>query len=139
MDGSGLAWIKPGDPRSELVLSLLKEGNGLPLLLNGISNPEDYKRLPDPRLVKAISPMAQIQDGRYKTPTYIVHGTMDEVVPYDSAVKFVEALRHHGVDCGFLTVEGVKHIHDLDLKPGTVSWEAQVAPAYEFLLKRLLD
>ena len=35
-DSSHLGWLRPGDPRSELVLSLFKEGNGLPLLLNGI-------------------------------------------------------------------------------------------------------
>ncbi|VUC29968.1 unnamed protein product [Clonostachys rosea] len=139
IDDSGLAWLKPGDARSELVLSLLNEGNGLPLLLNGISNPDFYKRQPHPDLVKVISPMAQVKNGKYKTPTYIVHGVRDEVVPYDSASKFVQALRDHEVECGFLTIEGGKHIHDMDLKPGTISWEAQVAPAYEFLFRKLRE
>src|SRR3954447_13233530 len=33
-DTTGLGWVRRGDPRSELVLSLFKEGIGLPLLLN---------------------------------------------------------------------------------------------------------
>jgi acetyl esterase/lipase len=92
-----------------------------------------------PTDLEPVSPIAQVKDGRYHTPTYIAHGTDDEIVPYDSAVKFVQALRDHSVDCGFLTVDGAKHNYDVDLKSATVNWEAKIAPAYEFLFRRLLD
>ena len=35
----------------------------------------------------------------------------------------------------FLPVKGVKHLHDLHLKPGMQKWEKQVALGYEFLLE----
>lgn len=139
VDATGLGWVKPGDPRSELVLSLFKEGNGLPLLLNGISDDGDWNRYLNTAQVAAISPLAQVRNGTYKTPTFVVHGNKDEIVPYETAVRFVKEMREQGVECGFLTVEGAKHIHDLKLKPGTTSWEAEVAPGYEFLLRKLLQ
>ncbi|KAK8011618.1 6-methylsalicylic acid synthase [Apiospora arundinis] len=148
LDSTGLGWVKPGDPRSELVLSLFKEGNGLPLMLNGLppagdvvddrnafGNAEDV----DPAKVASISPLAQVTSGGYgAVPTFLVHGTEDELVPYESARTFVDALRRAGVDCGLLTVPGARHIHDMDIKPGTTKWEKEVAPAYEFLMKRLM-
>jgi acetyl esterase/lipase len=104
-----------------------------------LSPPKAILSFYGPTDLEPISPIAQVKNGRYHTPTYIVHGTDDEVVPYNSAVKFVQALRDHSVDCGFLTVDGAKHNYDVDLKPATVSWEAQIAPAYEFLFRKLLD
>lgn len=148
VDQTGLGWVKPGDPRSELVLSLFKEGNGLPLMLNGlppvgVSVVDDrtagcsaFPKV-DPAKVAAISPLAHVSNGTYVVPTFLVHGTKDELIPYDSARHFVGALRCAGVDCGLLTIPGARHIHDLDIKPGTTKWEAEVAPAYEFLMRRL--
>ncbi|KFA74445.1 hypothetical protein S40288_08906 [Stachybotrys chartarum IBT 40288] len=142
-DSTGLGWVQPGDPRSELVLSLFKEGNGLPLLLNGISGDKDdhdneaWKRQVSSDRIAAINPMAKVRDGSYTTPTFVVHGTRDEIVPYAMAADFVQTCRGRGVECGFLTIPGARHIHDLNLEPGTVAWEAEVAPAYEFLLSKL--
>ncbi|KAK8117055.1 uncharacterized protein PG998_005336 [Apiospora kogelbergensis] len=106
VDSTGLGWVKPGDPRSELVLSLFKEGNGLPLMLHGLppagdaaddrnafGNVEDV----DPAKVASISPLAQVTSGAYGAmPTFLVHGTEDELVPYESARTFVDALRRAG-------------------------------------------
>ncbi|KAL1877487.1 Type I Iterative PKS [Diaporthe australafricana] len=148
VDQTGLGWVKPGDPRSELVLSLFKEGNGLPLMLNGLPTVGESvvddrttgsSAFPevDPAKVAAISPLAHVMNGTYVVPTFLVHGTEDELIPYDSARHFVGALRRTGVDCGLLTIPGARHIHDMDIKPGTIKWEGEVAPAYEFLMKQL--
>ncbi|KAI3318475.1 hypothetical protein HD806DRAFT_310696 [Xylariaceae sp. AK1471] len=126
-DDPGLGWVKPGDPRSELVVSLFKEGNGLPLLLNGIAN-DGWKRQLRPTDVLAISPMAQVRVGAYTIPTYVIHSTEDEIVPYHAAAKFVQALRQHGIEYGLLTVPKAKQIHDVGIKPRTDKWEAEVAP-----------
>ncbi|GAW20845.1 hypothetical protein ANO14919_103570 [Xylariales sp. No.14919] len=138
LDSSGLGWVKPGDPRSELVLSLLKEGNGLSLLLNGISD-DGWKRGPHREEIAAISPMAQVRAGTYTIPTYVVHGTEDEIVPFHTAVQFVQALRDQGVEAGLLAVPGARHIHDVDITVGTDRWEAEVAPGYEFLFRKLAE
>lgn len=132
-----MGWVRPGDPRSELVLSLFKEGNGLPLLLNGLSSPDSLQTPPDPNKVAYISPLSHVRDGSYTIPTYIVHGTQDEIVPYQTAVKFVAECREKGVECGFLTVPGARHIHDLEARTGMVGWEEGVAGGYEFLVGKL--
>ncbi|KAA8615013.1 polyketide synthase [Pyrenophora tritici-repentis] len=164
-DNTGMGWVRPGDPRSELVLSLFKEGNGLPLLLNGLpraSNEQDsfeedsedsdssdndsedegddigtWLRAPDAERVAAISPLAQLRRGNYTVPTFIIHGTKDEIVPYHTAAAFVDALRAAGVEGQLLTVQGARHIHDVALKPDTKRWDETVAPGYEFLLQHL--
>ncbi|KAL1635043.1 Type I Iterative PKS [Diplodia intermedia] len=140
-DTTGLGWVRPGDPRSELVLSLFKEGNGLPLLLNGLPSDDEeegaWTRWPDAERVAAISPLAQVRRGRYRVPTFVIHGTRDEIVPYASARAFVDALGREGVEGRLLTVQGARHIHDVALRPGSERWEETVAPGYEFLLAHL--
>ncbi|KAF7944492.1 hypothetical protein EAE96_010883 [Botrytis aclada] len=131
-DSTGLGWVRPGDPRSELVLSLFKEGNGLSIMLNGISD-DDWCRKPDPERVAFISPMAQLRSGIYTTPTFLIHGEDDEVVPFHTAKNFVTALDERGVRSGFLGVSCAKHIHDLNLRPGMKQWRQGVEPGYNFL------
>ncbi|KAF9694109.1 hypothetical protein EKO04_007757 [Ascochyta lentis] len=133
MDGSEMGWVKPGDPRSELIFALLKEGIGLNVLLNGLS-PEALAQKPDPALVRAISPMAHVRDGSYDVPTFVIHGLEDEIVPFKTAELFIKELENYGVKCGLLKVPGVRHIHDLHLKPGSKEWRDQVEPGYRFLL-----
>lgn len=138
IDTTGLGWVRPGDPRSELVLSLFKEGTGLPLMLNGLSS--DLSKTfakPSEKRVAAISPMAHLRLGRYTTPTFLIHGERDEVVPFHTAVKFANALDECKVRGGLLAVKGVKHIHDLSLRPGMERWQKEVAPGYDFLLQIL--
>ncbi|GME26007.1 BcPKS16, polyketide synthase [Neofusicoccum parvum] len=135
-DTTGLGWVRPGDPRSELVLSLFKEGNGLPILLTGLSA-DSLTMPPSPSLVASISPLAHVRGGTYRVPTYLIHGTRDEIVPFPTATEFTEALRARSVDCGLLRVEGARHIHDLKLRPGMEAWRREVEPGYEFLFRAL--
>ncbi|KAF7898017.1 uncharacterized protein EAF01_008983 [Botrytis porri] len=135
-DSTGLGWVRPGDPRSELVLSLFKEGSGLSIMLNGISD-DGWCRKPDPERVAFISPMAQLRSGKYTTPTFLIHGEDDEIVPIYTAKKFVTALKERGVRSGFLEVPGAKHIHDLNLRPGMEQWRQGVEPGYDFLFEIL--
>ncbi|KAL7941142.1 putative polyketide synthase [Trichoderma barbatum] len=132
-DTSGLGWVKPGDPRSELVLALVKEKNGMALLLDGIPPDGDTLEAPDSDRVAAISPLAQVQKGNYHTPTFVIIGDEDEIVPFHTSVNFVNALNKHGVKNGFISVPGERHIYDLTLTPGMEKWEEWVAPGYRFL------
>ncbi|UKZ74609.1 putative secondary metabolism biosynthetic enzyme [Trichoderma virens FT-333] len=132
-DTSGLGWVKPGDPRSELVLALVKEKNGMALLLDGIPADGDTLKAPEPERVAAISPLAQVQKGNYRTPTFVIIGDEDEIVPFHTSVNFVNALNKQGVKNGFIPVPGQRHIYDLALTPGMAKWEDWVAPGYRFL------
>lgn len=133
-DSTRLGWVKPGDPRSELVLSLFKEGTGLNLFLNGLS---DLQAPLDQAMIDAINPIAQVRSGKYEIPTFMIHGTDDEVVPSGMSVAFHEALKGRGIDSGLLLVDRAKHIHDLDCEPGSEMWDLGVGPGYDFLLKQL--
>ncbi|KAL9046401.1 MAG: hypothetical protein Q9214_000753 [Letrouitia sp. 1 TL-2023] len=139
-DRSHLGWIRPGDPRSELVLSLFKEGNGLPLLLNGIrpsaSSASPYSP-PSPERIASISPLAQVRNGTYTTPTCLIHGTRDEIVPFETAEAFLKAMQEAGVKGRLGIVEGARHIHDLRLKENDEGWWEGVGVGYNFLFKEL--
>ena len=138
-DSSHLGWVRPGDPRSELVLSLFKEGNGLPLLLNGIrpSDGRSWLSPPPSQLIAAISPNSQLRLGTYTTPTFLIHATGDEIVPYHTAVAFSDTMRKMGVRGGLATVKGSRHIHDLKTKEGDQAWWSDVGIGYDFLFKEL--
>ena len=117
----------------------MKEGTGLSFLVNGLS-PDPASRsacfkAPTAEKLTAISPLAQVRLGNYHTPTYIIHGTDDEIAPFPPAERFAAALRERNVECEFLTIEKGKHTHDLALRPGMKAWEESVSPGYLFLSK----
>ncbi|QKX53212.1 uncharacterized protein TRUGW13939_00288 [Talaromyces rugulosus] len=136
-DNTGLGWIKPGDPRSELVLALVQEKNGVALLLDGIPAHGNSLEAPDPLKVAKISPITQVNTGNYHTPTFLIIGDHDEIVPFHTAVNFAESLKEHGIHYGFIAVPGAKHIHDLTIYPGSTEWDNWVLPGYNFLFDML--
>ena len=139
VDECRLGWLRRNDPRSELVSSMLQEGHGFPLLLNGIdrSNTAFCHNIPDPGVIAYISPLSHVRKGSYKTPTFLIHGTEDEIVPFHTAQNFCEALKKAGVDGGLSVVEGAQHTHDLTLKDGDRGWLQGVGIGYRFLFKKL--
>ncbi|CAN8103581.1 unnamed protein product [Discula destructiva] len=144
LDTTKLGWLKHGDPRSELVLALVKEHNGMSLLFNDWplkrSEQDGGDRLPCANAARAaaFSPFANLRNGSYgRTPTYMIFGDEDEIAPYGRALEFERALRNGGISGGFLTVKGAKHIFDLGLAPGSVGWQEGIGPGYEFLIDQI--
>ncbi|KXX79217.1 Conidial yellow pigment biosynthesis polyketide synthase [Madurella mycetomatis] len=149
-DTANLGWLCPGDARSELVLSLFKDGIGLPLLIHGLtrsaagvsgsgSRINTLLTPPARELVASISPLSRLRAGEYTVPTYIIHGTADEVVPVEAAERFVSEARARGVRCGFLAVPGGRHVHDVGVEEGSREWEEGVEGGYRFLLDVLKE
>ncbi|KAL6720906.1 hypothetical protein ACLMJK_000005 [Lecanora helva] len=140
-ENSHLGWLRPGDPRSELVLSFFKEGNAMPVLLSGL-RPSASSPLPSfqafRRLLAYVSPLAHVLDGSYTTPTCLIHGTMDEIAPFASAEEFVETAQKAGIKASLAVIEGARHIHDLRLKEGDDGWRKGVGIGYDFLFDELL-
>lgn len=128
-----LGFLPPGDPRSELVLSLFKEGDGLSLLLNGFGSSKSATKTQ----IQSISAMTQVRNGVYRTPTFIVHGERDEVVPHTMVVDLVREMKRMNIESGVLVVPRARHIFDLKPKPGDKLWEEYIAPAYDFLFRHL--
>lgn len=144
-DSTRLGWVIPGDPRSELVLSLFKEGNGLPLLLNGLCTSSasskfnsSWSNPPSAERIASISPLFYVRTGRYTTPTFVIHGTKDEIVPFRTVEVFVDALKAKGVKGDFSEAKGKRHIYDMDLRPakGQEWWEG-VGVGYDFVFREL--
>lgn len=137
-DTSDLGWVRQGDPRSDLLLAISQQGIALPVLLNGLSGHRklaDLLTSPSPAMVAAISPLARVRAGQYAVPTFIVHGTEDEVAPFAAAERFANEMHKQApsVGCELLALPGVRHLFDLGIKEGSPQWERLVAPGYTFL------
>ncbi|KAI1501592.1 ketoacyl-synt-domain-containing protein [Biscogniauxia marginata] len=135
-----LSWVKSGDARSELLLSLFRESKtfGLSLLLNGKpglhqSVEQLVSDIPTLERQSSICPTARVRAGDYKVPTFIIHGESDNIAIFESASDLHEEMKRQGIRTGFLAVKNGQHIHDLRLKPGMAAWDEQVAPGYQFL------
>lgn len=146
-------WLQPGDVRSDLLISVFKDGMGLPLFVNGLPQDTNCTEIPMPseeRIAK-IDPLVQLRHDQYKTPTCVVHPTKDNIAPYAAARRFVKEMEARGLRHKFLSPEGVGHAFDVcetvcvaikvryadqkqvNLQKGEMEWERYVAPGYQFL------
>lgn len=148
-ENAELGWVRPGDTRAELLLSLFREPTSfaLSLWLNGPrTSPDSHKDSSGPlrvadlvstsapaAKVSALCPTDHLLKDAYTIPTYIVHGEKDEVAPFEPAERFYQELCRRGVKAGFMALPRARHLFDLRLRPGTHAWDEQIAPAYQFL------
>lgn len=101
----------PPDPRLLIIQHMNHSAQTLPILLNGLpSKPNahllDSLPLPSPHQIASINPYAQISLGNYTTPTFVCHGTEDDLVPGRQSVKTIQILRGKGVECGIGLAKG---------------------------------
>ena len=134
------------DPRSRIILHMNWKGQTLPILLNGLPSKAfaatfpkstDYANLPQPseEQIAFINPLAQVRNGAYRTPTYLIHGTKDDLVPWQQSQQFADALRGRGVQVGAEVVEGKVHLFDLYRDADGSGWES-VKKGYEFVFEQ---
>ena len=139
--------MSPSDPRSRIILHMNWRGQALPILLNGlptkassITSPiaQDYSSMPQPTLarIQEISPYAQVVKGNFKTPSYFIHGTKDDLIPWQQAQRMNDSLRERGVEVGISVLHGAKHLFDLVSRMDGEETSA-VREGYEFLFRRL--
>ena len=140
-------WMSLSDPRSRIVLHMNWTGQALPVLINGLpskntispdTNPKQWLNLPQPPNQKdvAISPYAQIVRGNYKTPTYLIHGTKDDLIPWQQMQRTYDALVGAGVPAGLEIVDDAVHLFDLYRDRDGRYWQT-VLKGYEFLFRCL--
>ena len=130
------------DPRVHIVLHINWKAQTLPVILGGLpsekkasgSEVRDWGALPQPGLdeIVPVSPLAQIARGNYRTPTFLIHGTKDDLIPWQQSKGTYEALIDQGVTAGLALVEGGPHITDLSSDPESEGWKAALK-GYEFL------
>ncbi|KAF2792078.1 BcPKS16, polyketide synthase [Melanomma pulvis-pyrius CBS 109.77] len=126
-EDSSFFGLQPGDPRSDLILSMCRDGTGLALLL--------HEEFPSKDQIAAISPLAQLRKGCFDTPTFIIHSRKDEVTPFNAAENFMEEMRLRGGDCTLLALDSASHLHDLRLERNDRAWKDSVEPGYKFLIE----
>jgi acetyl esterase/lipase/2-polyprenyl-3-methyl-5-hydroxy-6-metoxy-1,4-benzoquinol methylase/acyl carrier protein len=139
-------WMAPSDPRSQIALYMNWTGQALPVLFNGCN----YKKLaaakspttsevilPVPPLadVQRACPLSQIVAGRYKTPTFLIHGGLDDLIPVQQAERTQDAMRAAGVESTLRVVQGGLHLFDLGIDISAVDEDGPraVREGYEFL------
>ena len=112
------------DLRWRFILHMNWKAQTLPLLLNGLptknkatNSGKDAKswshmEIPDRERVQSISPYAQIVAGNYRTPTFMIHGTADDMIPWQQSRKTTDALARQGVAAGMYLLDGAEHLFD---------------------------
>lgn len=110
-------WLAPSDARSRIALHMNRNAQTLPVLLHGpalVTHPTDNIAVePTQEQIAAVSPLAQIRRGEYRTPTFIVHGTRDDLIPWQQSQRAHVALVEAGVEAGLRVVEGAVHLFDV--------------------------
>lgn len=140
-------WLGRGpsgnNPRTTIILHGNWKGQLLPIWLDGLPSKEqvppsvsasDYEALARPthERIVAISPHAQVIKGTYRTPTFLVHGTDDDLVPVQQAKDMSESLAARGVESGIAIIGGASHLLDLDEdSDGNIA--AEVEKGFAFL------
>lgn len=143
------AWEPLSDPRiltdarCRIVLHINWKAQTLPVITGGLpsrkkasESPDgrDWNALAQPSLeqIRAVSPMAHIQAGSYKTPTFLIHGTADDLIPWQQSQGTYEVMIQKGIPAELALVEGAPHITDLSSNPDSKGWQAALR-GYDFI------
>jgi acetyl esterase/lipase len=136
------------DDRARLILHMNWKAQSVPVLIRGLPHKDDvapndttdWKALPPPPVekVRECSPYWHILQGDYRTPTFMVHGNIDEWIPYPMTQKTVAALQERGVPCGIRIPDQCGHAFDLFPREDRlgVGWPA-IEAAYDFACSQL--
>ncbi|KAK4173355.1 putative polyketide synthase, partial [Triangularia setosa] len=132
-------WMSVLDPRSRLALYMNHQGKTLEVLLHGVSAINGDTKVSEQEAL-AVSPLAQVQRKRYRTPTFIIHPRQDDLIPWQQAQRMYRALKEQGIDTELRIVEeGAKHLFDIGK-----GWERRypqgseaVREGFEFLEKHV--
>jgi acetyl esterase/lipase len=129
-ESTRLAAVVPFYGRFDMATDL-KLGDPLPASTAALFGKTTYDATTAP-LLREASALPQVKAGL--PPFLLVHGDVDQSVPYQQSVMLQAKLREVGVPCELITIKGGVH--------GMISWDA-VAPHYKeqvvAWLKKTLD
>ncbi|KAK6074459.1 polyketide synthase (beta-ketoacyl synthase) [Seiridium cupressi] len=149
------AWEEPlsdpsshNDPRTRIVLHINGKAQTLPIILGGLPSRKkaaaehptiDWNALPQPKLetIRAASPRAHIHQGTYSVPTFFIHGTADDLIPWQQSHGTYRTMKDNGIETDLVLIEGALHICDLSSDPKSEGWKA-VLKGYDFICSYVL-
>lgn len=138
-------WMAKNDARSRIVLHMNWHGQTVPVLVHGLKKSAQNVQTgvpklpqPTPEQVQAISPLAQIRSGAYKTPTFLVHPYEDDLIPWQQAQRTADELRRSGVESELRLIGNAAHLFDM-YRSHESNAEAvkSVADGYAFLTRHV--
>ncbi|KAI1805059.1 hypothetical protein F4811DRAFT_570540 [Daldinia bambusicola] len=112
-------WMTKNDARSRIVLHMNWHGQTVPVLVHGLKKSTQQSATPPqlptptPAQVQAISPLAHIRDGSYRTPTFLVHPYDDDLIPWEQARRTADELSRQGVESELKLVSNAAHLFDM--------------------------
>ncbi|CAO2655483.1 Nn.00g105470.m01.CDS01 [Neocucurbitaria sp. VM-36] len=136
------------DPRAKIILHTCWNSQTLPILVNGlphkdsVADPNAKEHMYPPaatdKQVHDISPLWQIRQGNYRTPTFIVHGNGDDWLPHSMSERTIRELKNRGIPAGLTIPEKCSHAFDLFPvgDPLSTGWPA-IVQGYDFIYRLL--
>lgn len=131
------------DDRARLILHMNWKAQSVPVLIRGLpcksqvtaDDKTNWKNLPKPAVesIRKCSPYWHITQGTYQTPTFMVHGNVDDWIPYQMTEKTIATLQKRGVPADIRIPDQCGHAFDLFPKEDKlgVGWAA-IEDAYDF-------
>ncbi|KAJ4129605.1 hypothetical protein NW754_003887 [Fusarium falciforme] len=109
----GTGSLSTEDRRARLLLYMSRHGKTLDILLNGLGKKTRQGPVDSTEAqIEAISPLAQIRNGAYTTPTFIIHPRQDNLLPLEQSLRTYKALVAAGVETELRIVENSSHLFD---------------------------
>ena len=105
--------------------------NGLPSKKRAaIEHPgvKDWGALPQPSLetIRIHRPRAQIWQGSYSVPTFIIHGTAVDLIPWQQTKGTHQTLNERGIKTDLGLIEGALHTCDTSSDPKSDQWKGYI-------------
>ncbi|KAK2006472.1 beta-ketoacyl synthase domain-containing protein [Colletotrichum eremochloae] len=131
------------DPRARIVLHMNWKAQTLPVVIGGLPSKNsaasqtpgiDWNALPQPSVdeIQSCSPLAQVRKGNYATPTFLVHGKADDLIPWQQSLRTIKEIKNRGIDGQLVLVPDAPHICDTSRNPAAPGWQA-VLKGYQWL------
>ena len=136
------------DDRARIILHMCWNSQTIQILVHGLpqasslssTDETDWRYRPDASAeqVHEISPLWQVRQGHYKTPTFITHGNGDDWLPLSMSERFIKELQDRGIPASLDIPERCGHAFDLFPvgDPLGVGWKS-IEKGYEFICKQL--
>ncbi|KAI0095974.1 hypothetical protein F4814DRAFT_453954 [Daldinia grandis] len=111
-------WMAKNDARSRIVLHMNWHGQTVPVLVHGLKKDSQQNGTPQlptptPTQVQAISPLAHVRNGSYRTPTFLVHPYEDDLIPWQQAQRTADELCSRGIDSELRLISNATHLFDM--------------------------